>query len=355
MVKPVVAPAPLPLVEDFRALFAQGDGDVTIRFCDGEFQAHSAVLGARSPVLQAMFKTPMKEAETNSMEMRCCRSTGLQFLLFVYTGELSSDWPSSTREVCEMGTLIDFYGVKGIDTALSEQRCQSLISKVEAEIPPESETFWVDLIGCLKRSGFPAVMREHLVNYFVETNLEWGRDLFLALCIADSYGADDVQEKCMEAVRSAFSTWTPTQPCQVASSFGVAQTGGSLFGQPATPGQGGGLLSEIHFGGGLFGQPAPSPAQQDTSTAKTTGLEAELAEARLAQCIMHTSPTNVLRTFVRFQAEVLTVMEKKKQPSDPKFNTFLSEVHRGLIEASATIVQLTHSPEEQRDSQEKAL
>ena len=66
-----VADAPSPFTQDMRALLERVDGDITIRFSDGEVQAHSVMLRARSAVIHAMFEAPMQETQTQSMEMRC--------------------------------------------------------------------------------------------------------------------------------------------------------------------------------------------------------------------------------------------------------------------------------------------
>lgn len=386
------APPPSPFVEDMRLLLERGDGDITIRFSDGETQAHSVMLGARSAVIHAMLQAPMQEAQTRTMEMQCCRETGLAFLHFLYTGELGTTWPSSTHAVCEMGWLIDFYGVKGIDFAFGQHQSQSFVSKVEAEYPIQSETFWVDIVGFLQSPGLPDFMRQVLIKTVIKPNLVWGRDVFLASCIADAAGAEDIKEKCMEALRMYFSTasmLTPKQPpshspfsgashspfsgapASQGGLFGAAPTQSSLFGavpvtQGAVPVTQGGLFSAPATQYTVFGPPnlavqdTPpnppriSPVTADEDESKATGFSTEFAEARIAECIMRSSPMAVLSNFINIQAEINRVMKyrtgavvpmppKGRQETQLKFNTFQSEVHAGLADVSSTIIHLAQA------------
>lgn len=402
---------PSALVDDLRALLNSNEGDILIRFSDGATTlAHSAILGARSAVMRAMFNAPMQEAETKSMPMQCCKSTGMALLHFLYTGQIDNVWPSSVLEASEMGALVDFFGVKGLDEAFGQQQCEALISKVNAEVPPESDLFWVNIIGVLVQPGLPVIMRRSLVNSVVKRNLTWGRGVFLAFCVADSCSAEDVQQACLDTVRSSFSTqamlahspFPPTNmfgiegqgggivpgtfstPIQREGIFGGAaqSQGGGMFGTATNHGGGRGNLfgaAPQSQGGSLFGAAAqsqvgttviqPSVFAQSTPCSpvsamenkrEATGFETEFAEARLAECIVQSSPVTVLRSFIKFQAEVNRVMKyrtgavvEKSAREDLKFNKFQSDVHARLAEVSITILEVC-SPKKQQCAQDKS-
>merc|ERR1712194_283101 len=105
---------------------------------------------------------------------------------------------------------------------------------------PESETFWVDIVAFVQKPGLPDAMRQCVMDTVIKENLEWGRDVFLALCIADAAGVKGITDECVLAVRSYFSTASILTPRPNPLLFGA-----SIFGAPVQTG-----------GNGLFGAPA---------------------------------------------------------------------------------------------------
>jgi speckle-type POZ protein len=80
------------LSEDFGQLFEnQKFSDVTLAVAGREFQAHKAILAARSPVFAAMFEHEMEERKHNRVEILDVEHEVLREMLrFIYTGKAAS-------------------------------------------------------------------------------------------------------------------------------------------------------------------------------------------------------------------------------------------------------------------------
>lgn len=80
------------LSDDFGQLFEnQKFSDVTLAVSGREFQAHKAILAARSPVFAAMFEHEMEERKHNRVEILDVDHEVLREMLrFIYTGKAAS-------------------------------------------------------------------------------------------------------------------------------------------------------------------------------------------------------------------------------------------------------------------------
>lgn len=384
---------PSAVIEDLRALLGEGTGDVTIAFSDGTASAHSVLLGARSGVMKAMLAAPMQEARTSTIEMSCCTTTGLVFLRFLYTGEFPQDWPASTLEACDTGRLIDYYGVSGIDKAFGKRQREVFLARARGEFPPQSSSFWDDVVGLLRRPEWPPLMRQCLVADFAGEALVWGQNVFLALCVADAAGVADLKARCMETIQKKFMTTAfvfgqaplseqlqgrgsaPVPlPGAENSNAGETDLWGTSFGffaglsgpSPTSLGagvSGGGIDTAGGNGAMAFSWSEPtrapphppahlSPVSSAEDRAKDTGLDAEFSEARLKDCIARTTPMQTMRNFLRVQAGITRVMKyrtevvvtpserRKPEPVELKFNRFQSLVHCQLASISGTLDRL---------------
>lgn len=82
--------------------------DVSIEVKGKKFSAHKCILGARSPVLAAMFENDMTEKKTGIVNIVDCEPTAFYtFLLYLYSGELSF----SKCHVFDMYKIADKYDV----------------------------------------------------------------------------------------------------------------------------------------------------------------------------------------------------------------------------------------------------
>lgn len=80
------------LSEDLGGLFEnQKFSDVTLAVSGREFQAHKAILAARSPVFAAMFEHEMEERKHNRVEITDVDHEVLREMLrFIYTGKAAN-------------------------------------------------------------------------------------------------------------------------------------------------------------------------------------------------------------------------------------------------------------------------
>jgi len=273
--------ASLALVTDMRALLASGTGDVSVKFTDGETTAHKAILGARSPVMRAMWSSQMQEAQTQSVEMQCCQESGMAFLDFVYTGELRPGWPTTLEAVSDMGVLADYYQVADLSAAFGPENCENLRDKV-FEPGYSAGEFWTKTIEFLVRPRLIEKMRYRLLESFVENaELSWGDDLFLALCIGCHHGAHDVEEECLSIVRRHFR--------------------------------------------------AKSDSTRDSDSVDDCPFKQEFNDRRLRTCRRRSSERTVLRCFIKFQATVLEVLHHRPRCSAPPTQ---NKMHQNRVQIS---------------------
>lgn len=78
------------LSENFKCLFSNKETcDVTLHVMDKDYQAHKAILIARSSVFAAMFQHPMSEKQTGIINIQDCDPDSFEtFLEFLYCGKL---------------------------------------------------------------------------------------------------------------------------------------------------------------------------------------------------------------------------------------------------------------------------
>lgn len=100
------------LFEDFLKLVNSGEySDVFLKCDDKVFSAHRAILATRSPVFSAMFRSDMKEAREQCVEIRDIKPDVLEKLLcYVYTGNV--DLPKES--VHEVYRAADMYCVEAL-------------------------------------------------------------------------------------------------------------------------------------------------------------------------------------------------------------------------------------------------
>lgn len=293
-----------------RALFESGSGSIEVVFSDGgQARAHSAILGARSPVLRAMWSSPMQESVTQRVEMQCSEETGRHFLYFMYTGELPEKWPSSLNSVCEMGVLADYYQVGDLDAAFGSDKLESVRDMVFDPGFTAGE-FWEHTVSFLMSPGLPRTMREALVDSFVDNGeISWGDDLFLALCIATHLGAEDVEDRCLGILRQLFSQ----QPDSDRS------------------------------------------LPREANPFDDTPFKLEFNDRRLRLCRRRSSDQILLKSFIRFQAVIMEVMNiRTKMRVYPtagakceafSFNVFQAGVQACLAEAAPRVLHVASLPE----------
>lgn len=102
---------------------------MTITVKGENFQAHKAVLGARSAVFAAMFEHDIAEKNTNSVSITDCNPDSFQeFLLFLYTGQLED---VTSSKVFSLYETADKYDVKELkEECLQLMKCNLTIHSV---------------------------------------------------------------------------------------------------------------------------------------------------------------------------------------------------------------------------------
>lgn len=97
------------LVEDFQNLFiSKENADVTLNVKEKTCMAHKTVLGARSPVLAAMFKNDTQEKKTGIVNIPDCDPEAFDvFLLYLYSGIIDF----KNCNICELYRISDKYDV----------------------------------------------------------------------------------------------------------------------------------------------------------------------------------------------------------------------------------------------------
>lgn len=122
-------PASSDLCKDMTAFFDEGKfTDVTLVHADGEARAHRLMLQARSPVLQCMFATNMKENIEGKMDMSDSSGEAVAaFLRYIYGHEVDSSL--SLQVMQELTNLATKYELP----ALLDRCCQYLIAGLGPE------------------------------------------------------------------------------------------------------------------------------------------------------------------------------------------------------------------------------
>jgi len=120
------------LSEDFGALFeSQRFFDVTLAVAGKEFQAHKAVLAARSPVFAAMFEHEMEERKQNRVEIADVDVDVLREMLrFIYTGKASS----LEKMADDLLAAADKYALERLKVMCEEALCQGLSVENAADV-----------------------------------------------------------------------------------------------------------------------------------------------------------------------------------------------------------------------------
>lgn len=98
------------LVEDYKNLFiSKENSDVTLNVKEKTCMAHKTVLGARSPVLAAMFKNDTQEKKTGIVNIPDCDPDVFNvFLLYLYSGIIDFE---NCNNICELYKISDKYDV----------------------------------------------------------------------------------------------------------------------------------------------------------------------------------------------------------------------------------------------------
>ncbi|EEB18622.1 Speckle-type POZ protein, putative [Pediculus humanus corporis] len=119
------------LSDDFGSLFDnQKFSDVTLSVCGREFQAHKAVLAARSMVFAAMFEHAMEESKHNRVEITDVDHEVLREMLrFIYTG-----MASNLEEMAgDLLAAADKYALERLKVMCEEALCTGLSTENAAE------------------------------------------------------------------------------------------------------------------------------------------------------------------------------------------------------------------------------
>jgi speckle-type POZ protein len=120
------------LSEDLGALFeSQRFSDITLNVNGVEFQAHKAVLAARSPVFAAMFEHEMEERKHNRVEITDVETEVLREMLrFIYTGRsLNLDKMSD-----DLLAAADKYALDRLKVMCEESLCSGLSVENAADV-----------------------------------------------------------------------------------------------------------------------------------------------------------------------------------------------------------------------------
>ncbi|XP_021952551.1 speckle-type POZ protein [Folsomia candida] len=121
------------LSEDLGALFeSQKFSDVTLAVIPGkEYQAHKAVLAARSPVFAAMFEHEMEERKQNRVEITDVDNEVLREMLrFIYTGKSGN----LDKMADDLLAAADKYALDRLKVMCEEALCTSLSVENAAEV-----------------------------------------------------------------------------------------------------------------------------------------------------------------------------------------------------------------------------
>lgn len=110
------------LSEDFKNLFnSKENADVVLNVREKIYLVHKSILGARSPVLAAMFKHDMEEKLTGRVNISDCDPEAFKvFLIFLYSGSVDF----TKCNICELYKITDKYDVSEL-----KLMCKDFITK----------------------------------------------------------------------------------------------------------------------------------------------------------------------------------------------------------------------------------
>lgn len=120
------------LADDLGALFDQSKfSDVTLAANGAEFNAHKAILAARSAVFAAMFEHEMEEKKHNRVEIRDMDKDVLgEILRFIYTGKANN----LDKMADELLAAADKYDLERLKVMCEEALCSNLSIETAAEV-----------------------------------------------------------------------------------------------------------------------------------------------------------------------------------------------------------------------------
>ncbi|XP_015604186.1 speckle-type POZ protein isoform X2 [Cephus cinctus] len=120
------------LPDDLGLLFEnQKFSDVTLTVCGREFQAHKAILAARSPVFSAMFEHEMEERKQNRVDITDVDHEVLREMLrFIYTGKAAN----LEKMADDLLAAADKYALERLKVMCEEALCTSLAIENAADI-----------------------------------------------------------------------------------------------------------------------------------------------------------------------------------------------------------------------------
>ncbi|CAB0045128.1 unnamed protein product [Trichogramma brassicae] len=120
------------LPDDLGQLFeSQKFSDVTLIVCGKEFQAHKAILAARSPVFSAMFEHEMEERKQNRADISDVEQDVFREMLrFIYTGKA----PNLEKMADDLLAAADKYALDRLKVMCEEALCSSLAIDNAADI-----------------------------------------------------------------------------------------------------------------------------------------------------------------------------------------------------------------------------
>lgn len=100
------------LSEDFKNLFKSKEStDVVLNVREKTYLAHKSILGARSPVLAAMFRHDMEEKKTGIVNISDSDPEAFNiFLIFLYSGSVDF----TKCNICELYKIADKYDVSDL-------------------------------------------------------------------------------------------------------------------------------------------------------------------------------------------------------------------------------------------------
>lgn len=120
------------LSDDLGLLFeSQRFSDVTLAVAGKEYQAHKAVLAARSPVFAAMFEHEMEERKHNRVEITDVDADVLKEMLrFIYTGKSNN----LEKMADDLLAAADKYALERLKVMCEEALCSGLSVENAAEV-----------------------------------------------------------------------------------------------------------------------------------------------------------------------------------------------------------------------------